>query len=123
MFRLKTPLAVVPLVGVLAGCGSSYGSMAGPPPPPPPPPPPNTVAATNAITFTPATLHVHVGDIVRFTFGSVAHNVFFTTQAGAPADIPGNNASVSVDRTFAVAGTFNYSCHIHPSMQGSVVVQ
>ncbi len=102
---------------MLTGCGSGYGSTAAPPPPA------NTVAATNAITFTPATLHVSAGDIVRFTFGSVAHNVFFAAQTGAPADIAGNNANVAVEREFAVAGTYTYSCHIHPQMQGSVVVQ
>ena len=120
MFRFKTHLAVVPLVGILLGCSSGYGSMAGPPPPPPPA---NTVAATDGLTFTPATLQVSAGDIVRFTFGSVAHNVFFAAQAGVPADIGGNNANVAVERTFAVAGTYTYTCHIHPQMHGTVEVQ
>ncbi|HEV2671353.1 MAG TPA: hypothetical protein VGU74_09685 [Gemmatimonadales bacterium] len=48
--------------------------------------------------------------------------MFFTTQTGAPADIPGDNANMSVDRQFAAAGTYNFTCHIHPSMHGSVVV-
>jgi plastocyanin len=118
MFRIKTQLAVVSLAAALAGCGSSYGSTA-----PPPPPPANTIAATNAIVFTPATLRVSAGQTVTFTFGSIGHNVFFATQAGAPADIAGDNASVSIDRQFTVPGTYNYTCHIHPSMHGSVVVQ
>jgi len=117
MFRFKTRIAVVPLVGALLGCGGSYGSMAGPPPPA------NTVAATNGLTFTPATLRVSAGTIVTFSFGSVAHNVFFAAQAGAPADITGNNASVSVDRRFDGTGTFTYTCHIHPQMHGTVEVQ
>ena len=117
MFTAKTRFTFVTLAVALTGCGSGYGSTAAPPPPA------NTVAATNAITFTPATLRVSAGDIVRFTFGSVAHNVFFAAQAGAPADIAGNNANVAVEREFAVAGTYTYSCHIHPQMQGSVVVQ
>ena len=117
MFRSKTRFTFVTLVAALIGCGGGYGSTAAPPPPA------NTVAATDAITFTPAALRVSAGDIVRFTFGSVPHNVFFAAQAGAPADITGNNANVSVERQFAVAGTYTYSCHIHPSMHGTVEVQ
>jgi plastocyanin len=52
----------------------------------------------------------------------VAHNVFFDSVPGAPADIPGSNAGNSVSRTFASAGTYAYSCHIHPGMRGSIVV-
>jgi plastocyanin len=53
----------------------------------------------------------------------VAHNVFFDQHAGAPADIDGLNANVSVQRTFTTPGTYHYSCHIHPSMTGTVTVQ
>jgi len=81
------------------------------------------VAATNALTFTPAALRVSAGDIVRFTFGSVAHNVFFVAQAGAPADIAGNNANVAIEREFAAPGTYAYTCHIHPQMHGTVEVR
>src|SRR5712691_11475249 len=77
MFTLKTRFTVVTLAGILVGCSSGYGSTAAPPPPA------KTVAATDGLTFTPGTLRVSAGDIVRFTFGSVAHNVFFAAQAGA----------------------------------------
>ncbi len=120
MFTLKTRLAFVTLAGALLGCGGGYGSTA---PPPPPPPPAHTVAATDAIVFTPATLTVATGETVTFTFGSIAHNVFFAAQGGAPADISGNNANVSVARAFAAPGNYAYTCHIHPSMHGTVVVQ
>jgi len=30
---------------------------------------------------------------------------------------------VGVERTFAVAGTFTFTCHIHPQMHGTVEVQ
>jgi len=124
MFKIKTRFAVVALAGALLGCGgSAYGGPTAPPPPPPPPPPANTVAATNALAFTPATLNVAVGETVTFTFGSIAHNVFFAAQAGAPANIEGNNASTDVQRMFNSAGTYTFTCHIHPQMHGTVQVQ
>jgi len=128
MLTRKTRLVLATLTGVLmaTACGSNgYGPAAAPPPPPPPPPPPagNTVAATPSLTFTPATLTVNVGGAVTSAFGSVPQNVFCTQQAGAPADIAGSNANVSVTRTFATAGTYAYTCHIHPSMQATVEVR
>src|SRR5438034_11161256 len=122
MLTRKTRLVLATLAGALmAACGSNgYGTAA--PPPPPPPPPGNTVAATPSLAFTPATLTVNVGDVVTFAFGSVAHNVFFTQQAGAPTDIGGSNANVSGTRTFATSGTYAYTSHIHPSIQPTVVL-
>ncbi|HEX7942295.1 MAG TPA: plastocyanin/azurin family copper-binding protein, partial [Gemmatimonadaceae bacterium] len=56
-------------------------------------------------------------------FGDVAHNVFFdNAPAGAPDAIAGANANMSQARTFTTAGTFEYNCHIHPGMKGTVVV-
>jgi plastocyanin len=109
-------LALTALVAVLGayGCGGDSTS---------PTPAANTVNATPSLTFTPATLQVATGATVTFSFGSVAHNVFFTPQAGVPADIPGNNANTSVTRVFATAGSYQYTCHIHPQMQGTIVVQ
>ena len=123
MLTRKTGLVLATLAGVLMAmaCGGSdgYGTTA----PPPPPPAANTVAATPSLTFTPTTLSVNAGDAVTFAFGSVPHNVFFTQQTGAPADIAGNNTNVSITRTFARAGTYAYTCHIHPSMLGTIVVR
>lgn len=116
-------LAFVTLAGALLGCGSSYGSTAPSPPAPPPPPPANTVEATPTELFTPGNLNVSVGQVVTFAFGALAHNVFFAAQAGAPADIPGTNANTSIARQFNTQGTFNYTCHIHPQMHGTIVVQ
>jgi plastocyanin len=102
----------------LAGCGGGYGTTSpiitgdG-----------RTISATSSLTFGPSSLTVTTGDVVTFAFGSVAHNVFFDQQSGAPADIDGLNANVSVQRTFATPGTYHYTCHIHPSMQGTVVVR
>jgi plastocyanin len=110
-------LAMLTGVALAYGCGSGGGSDVTAPPAS------NTVQATPALAFTPATLTVHPGDAVTFAFGSVPHNVFFDQQGGAPANIEGSNASVSVERTFATAGSYAYTCHLHPSMHGTIVVQ
>ncbi len=81
-----------------------------------------TVNATPNIAFNPSPVKIVPGGTITFAFGSVAHNVYFDAAAGAPADIPGNNASTSVSRTFASPGTYGYSCHIHPGMRGTIVV-
>jgi plastocyanin len=82
-----------------------------------------TVNATSQNTFTPANVAVGVGGTVTFTFGDVAHNVFFdNSPAGAPDAIAGTNANMSATRTFTTAGTFEFDCHIHPGMKGTVVV-
>ena len=86
------------------------------------PPPSGTVDATPNLTFNPSPLNIVAGGTATFAFGSVGHNVFFDAATGAPADIPGVNANTSVTRTFPTAGTYVYTCHIHPGMTGRIVV-
>ena len=86
-------------------------------------PPPLTVSATPSIEFTPAKLTVPAGSTVTFAFGSVPHNVFFDDGLPAsPAPIGGQNVNVQIQRTFSVAGVYNYTCHLHSDMRGTVVV-
>ena len=121
MLTRTTQFTLALLTGVLlaaAGCGSDSGGDSTSPPPAD-----NTVAATPSLTFSPATLTVSAGETVTFAFGTVGHNVFFDTQTGAPANIEGTNANVDVPRTFSTAGSFHYTCNIHPGMQGTIVVQ
>ena len=80
--------------------------------------------ATPSEHFTPGNVAVLQGGTVTFDFGSLAHNVFFDgAPAGAPANIPDATSNTSVTRTFNTKGTFQYNCHIHPGMRGTVVVE
>lgn len=109
----------------LAACGGGtgpYGTVTNNQQPPPPPAP-GTVEATPSLAFTPGTLTIDRGENVTFAFGAVGHNVTFDSpNASTPADIPGVNVSVSVQRIFSAAGTYRYHCTIHPGMNGSIVV-
>jgi plastocyanin len=107
---------------ITTACGGSSGGFGAISSPPPPPPDPRTITASPSLAFAPATLTVSVGDTVTFAFQSVAHNAFFDAQAGTPANIEGSNTNSSITRVFTTAGTYRYTCHIHPFMEGTVVV-
>lgn len=120
--KILSMLSVAGVLAALAACSCSggYGTDSQTRPPVDDG---KTVNATPSETFTPATLTVKAGDAVTFAFGGIAHNVFFDAKAGAPADIPNATENASVQRIFASAGTYTYTCHIHPGMQGTVIVQ
>jgi OOP family OmpA-OmpF porin len=104
---------------VLAACG---GGATEAPTPASVPPTSGTVDATPNITFNPSPLNIAAGGTATFAFGSVGHNVYFDGATGAPANIPGVNVNTSVTRMFPTAGTYVYTCHIHPGMTGRIVV-
>jgi plastocyanin len=118
---ISRPYALT-LIALLSACGGGGAGTTTTAPPPGPPAMTATVNATPDIAFNPSPVNIAPGGTITFAFGSVAHNVYFNAVAGAPADIPGNNASTSVSRTFASSGTYVYNCHIHPGMTGTIVV-
>ena len=115
-------LAVLASAGV-ASCGGAGGMSTPTTPPIVPPTTTKTINATPQIAFSPAQLTVTQGDTVTFAFGSVGHNVYFDNDPnGAPPSIPGVNSNTSVQRVFATVGVFNFYCHIHPEMHGTITV-
>jgi len=63
-------------------------------------------------TFAPTPDTVAVGSVVTWVFGSVQHNVTFTSQPDTVSNIAAT-MNTSVGRTPTKAGTYNYTCTIH----------
>jgi plastocyanin len=62
------------------------------------------------------------GTVTWNNTSGVLHNVTFAAATGVPPDIP-DHASGSNQRTFAVAGAFDYQCTLHVGMTGRITVQ
>jgi plastocyanin len=118
----RSRFALFAVLSVLAACGGGdtlYGVPSGDPPAAA-----ATVQATPAKTFTPPTVTISAGGTVTFEFGTLQHNVYFdASPAGAPANIAEPMTNATVTRTFTTAGRYTYTCHVHPSMTGVVVVE
>ena len=81
-------------------------------------------------TFDPTNLTVTVNAAVPFQNNSgVTHHVVFDAPASAKAVGTGNSGDIgdissgAVQRTWSVAGKYNFHCTIHAGMAGSVTVQ
>jgi plastocyanin len=91
----------------VAGC-SSGGSTSGS----------GTTIVEKNFAFSPNTLTVNVGDTVTFTNqDSAAHDVSIDTQ-----NLGQQATGQSVTWKATKAGTFPFSCLIHPSMTGQITV-
>jgi plastocyanin len=84
----------------------------------------NQAVAANAIyiknyAFDPKTLTVAVGTTVTWTNDdSATHRI--NSQIFNSSDLkPGSSFSY----TFQSSGTYDYTCSLHPSMQGTIIVQ
>ncbi|HLW16327.1 MAG TPA: plastocyanin/azurin family copper-binding protein [Actinomycetota bacterium] len=79
------------------------------------------IQATAQLSFTPTSVTIHKGDIVKWNNSSgIAHNVTFDNGAAFSQAL---NDGTQISRTFTTTGTFNFHCAIHgPSMHGTIVV-
>jgi plastocyanin len=120
MMRLPLVLALV----AAAACGGGGGSDGGIPTIPTTPTNPT---ATTSVTlqnslFNPAHILVAPSATVTFTNSDgISHNVIFGNQA-----IPPISEWTSGTRTAVMpsaAGTYTYTCTLHPGMNGSVKVE
>ena len=109
------------LAGMAGGCTSA-----------PSPSPANTQTASpggSAIiiknfAFDPPALTVKTGTSVTWTNQDPApHAIVSDTGSPAPFSSGSLPAGASYTFTFTQAGTYPYSCSIHPSMKGSITVQ
>ena len=73
--------------------------------------------------FSPKTVNVNVGDVVRFNFNEGFHNAVSTAVPETAAPINSGDASSVVrtyDYTVTVPGTYSYHCEVHPAMTGTI---
>ena len=70
------------------------------------------------MTFSPSSLTVNVGDVVRWVWSSGTHTTSSRTiPAGALAwDNPLTSSVTSFEYTVTIAGNYSYACTIHESM-------
>jgi plastocyanin len=82
-------------------------------------------AASSGVTiknfaFAPSSSSVHVGDTITWTNQDQAPHT--ATASDGSFDTGAINQHKSGSHTFTKAGTFAYTCSIHPSMKGTVTV-
>ena len=104
----KVLLAALPLAFVFAACGGDDGAGA--------PSEPGVVLVGDNV-FKPKTITVGVGDTVTWRFeGQSAHNV---TGDGFASDLMKDG---TFEHTFDTADDYDYTCTLHPGMNGTVKV-
>ena len=102
-----TPITVTTASQTTATTGTSGGG--------------GTKVTMKQFAFNPATVTIKVGETVTWENQDGAdHNVIADDGSFKSADF-GQGKTFSF--TFTKAGTYTYSCHIHPDMKGTVIVQ
>jgi len=119
--RILAAVLFLALALTVVGCSKSGGSIANPPSSGT-----TTSESATAVTivekgtaFSPATIDVKVGETVTFkNDDSMPHNVNIDAKS-----LGNQEPGASVSWTAEKAGSFAYSCTIHPSMTGVIVVK
>jgi len=79
----------------------------------------NTILIKN-FAFDPASITVKAGSTVRWeNKDSVPHRILFADGADSKVLAASQSWSRKIDQ----AGTYDYACTIHPTMQGTVIVE
>jgi len=79
----------------------------------------NTILIKN-FAFDPASMTVKAGSTVRWeNKDSVPHRILFADGADSTVLAASQSWSRKIDQ----AGTYDYACTIHPTMQGTVIVE
>ena len=80
-----------------------------------------TSVAMQTNAFTPRSIRVAPSATVTWTNSDgYAHNVVFSGTVGAISDFATGSRTLQMP---AAAGTYNYTCNLHPGMSGTVTVQ
>src|SRR5918999_5633531 len=78
-----------------------------------------TAVEMEGMCFLPGVLAVDPGATVRFTNSDEVAHVVVGTGWGTTSPIAWNE---TVEHRFPEAGTYPYSCYLHPGMNGAIVV-
>jgi len=145
MKKVIVLLTCIVLLIVLSGCSQPQSAQAQPTPSPtvtiarptttqpitawtPQPQTPTPSVSDNTISiasmaFNPPSMTVKKGSIVRWVNNdAVAHTVVFTKQSGLACGTGIMSSAQSCSVKFDEPGTYTYTCSIHPSMQGTIIV-
>jgi plastocyanin len=125
MIRKVLFITLILVIAIVAsGCSSTTTTTPNPAPAPAPTPTPvpqNQQAYTVNIqnnAFNPSSLQIPAGSTVKWVnLDSVQHE-----PKGNVFDSGPLNQNGVFEHTFNQAGTYNYACAIHPSMQGTITV-
>lgn len=73
--------------------------------------------------FSPGVQTIAARDTIYYTFVGGTHNVVFTPQLTAPADVPITASPTTVKRVFEHPGAYDFACTRHAGMVGRVFVR
>jgi plastocyanin len=118
---MKTKLSIVFLIAfVLAACGSKPAPTSLPPVTASAPLSGNVDVAISGYAFSPATLTIKVGTIVKWmNQDTVGHTVVADDKSFSSGNL---NQGDSFSFTFNTAGTYAYHCSVHSNMKATITV-